>query len=432
LGARWEKNLLPVPLGYNSTYFQTNSIPSPNVDGGPRVGLAYNADEHTVFRGSYGWFYTPYAGQALDALMLGSNVNLGNISVTPNQTGAPIFPSVYPASTSIPSGVQDIIYGNIRLRNPRVVQANVSMEKVISRDTTLTVSLLATRGARLWTLNDLNFAPPSLIATYTVDNIYGAPAALYATPVYTGKSDLTSSHVYQVESGAKSSRNAMTLQLRKRLSSALNFQGVYTWAHATDDAGYPWNGVAGLTSVPGTTDADKGSSTTDQRHRAVLSWTWEPTVSAGGSFMARHLLSGWALSGIAIAATGLPETEQVMVQGQQITGAPLVYANTLNGSGGWDRVPFDQIATLRPAAMFPVNARLARTVRFGEKVQAQLMFEAYNVANTQFNTSVNNIAYVASGGILKPAPGLNVGNASYGLVNGTNARSGQVALRIVF
>jgi hypothetical protein len=54
------------------------------------------------------------------------------------------------------------------------------------------------------------------------------------------------------------------------------------------------------------------------------------------------------------------------------------------------------------------------------------------VANTQFNTSVNTIAYNASGGILKPAPGLGVGNASYGFVNGTNARSGQVALRIVF
>jgi hypothetical protein len=82
--------------------------------------------------------------------------------------------------------------------------------------------------------------------------------------------------------------------------------------------------------------------------------------------------------------------------------------------------------------MFVVNARLSRTLRFGERARAQLMFEAYNVANTQFDTSVNSIAYTASGGILKVAPGLGVGNESYGLVNGTNARTGQVALRITF
>jgi len=431
-GARYEKQLLPTPLAYNPTYQQTVVVPSPNIDGAPRLGLAYASNDHTVFRASYGWFFAPYAGQAIDALMIGSNQYLGSVLVTPNLTGAPIFPSTFPSGYSIPSGVASPMFGNLKLRDPRSTQATVSMEKLIAKDTVFTANLIATRGIRLWTFNDLNFAPPTKTATYTIDDATGAVSALYATPVWSGKSDLNSSHVYEVDSTSKSARYALLLQLRKHMGRSLYLQANYAWAHATDNAGFPVNSLAGLVTVPGTPTADQGSSATDQRHRAVLSWTWQPSAPAGIFPIARRLLDGWSLSGVATAATGLPQTEQVMVQGQQISGAPMVYTNSINGSGGWDRVPFDQIGALRPAPMVAVNARLTRTVRIGERAQAQLMFEAYNVGNTQFDTSVNTIAYLASGGVLKPAPGLGVGNASYGTVNGTNARSGQVALKIVF
>jgi len=430
-GGRYEKQLLPSPTAFNPTYEQTITIPSPNIDGGPRVGLVYVVDPHTVFRASYDWFFAPYAGQQLDTLFIGSNQNLGTVYVTPTQTGASIFPTSYASGLSIPEGVASPMFGNLKLRDPRSAQLTVSLEKVLARDTTLTFNLIATRGIRLWTLNDLNFAPPTKTVTYTIDNADGAPTALYNTSVWSGKSDLDSSHVYEVDSVARSSRNAFTLQFRRRMWHTFNLQGVYTWSHSTDDAGYPINGVAGLVTDPGNPAPDKGSSSFDQRHRGVLNFTWQPSVT-GVPGIARQLLNGWMLSGIATAATGMPQTEQVMVEGQQVSGAPMVYTNSLNGSGGWNRAPFDPIATLRPAGMFVVNARLARTVRINERFQAQLMVEAYNVGNMQFNTSVNSIAYVASGGILKVAPGLGVGNSSYGIVDGTNARTGQIALRLTF
>jgi hypothetical protein len=452
MGARYELPMMPNPIATNPVDYRTGLISSPYVDGGPRAGLVYSRSAHTVFRGGYGWYFAPYSGQAIDAMMVGSDENLGSILVTPTQTGAPIFPTIYPSSQSTPAGVVGVLYGYQKLRNPRATQATASMEKLLSRNTTFTVSLLATRGQRLWTLNDANLPITTnpltglsslKVVNYTIDNIYGVPSGVYSTPVYAQKGNLDFSRLYEIDSNSRYWRNAMTLQLEKRMGSALNFQAVYTWSHATDDAGYSPNGVAGvtgyspngvagLTSVPGVPAADKGSSATDQRHRAVLSWTWQPTVSASAFPVKRYLFGGWALSGIATAASGLPETEQVMVMGQQASGSPMAYTSSLNGTGGWNRVPFDQIATLRPAPMFVVNARLSRTLRLGERTQAQLMFEAYNVANTQFNTSLNSIAYTASGGILKVAPGLGVGNASYGLANGTNARTGQVALRITF
>jgi hypothetical protein len=108
------------------------------------------------------------------------------------------------------------------------------------------------------------------------------------------------------------------------------------------------------------------------------------------------------------------------------------YTNSLNGSGGWDRVPFQQISSLRTGPIRNLDLRLTRPFQFGERAKAQLMFEAYDAANTQHNTSVNNIAYIATAGVLRPVAGTGNGNASYGLIDGTNARRCQIALRIVF
>jgi hypothetical protein len=60
------------------------------------------------------------------------------------------------------------------------------------------------------------------------------------------------------------------------------------------------------------------------------------------------------------------------------------------------------------------------------------MFEAYNIPNTQFNTSVNSVAFVATGGILRPVSGVGMGNAANGFPWGDNSRHLQVALKIVF
>jgi hypothetical protein len=120
------------------------------------------------------------------------------------------------------------------------------------------------------------------------------------------------------------------------------------------------------------------------------------------------------------------------------------FPTTLNGSDGWARVPFQSIGTLPTGPEYNVNARLSRTVPITDRVKAEFMFEAYNVFNMQYNTSVNTIAYTAVpvltnglangpyAGTLRPVPGLGLGNAANGFPDGTNARRIQVAIRIVF
>ena len=282
-----------------TTRLTSRPLPSrrPNIDGAPRLGLSFTSDDHTVFRASYGWFFAPYAGQAIDALEIGSNQNLGTTLTTPSQTGAPIFPTRVSLGAEHPRRSRQRDVREPQTARPPLTQATLSMEKLISQDTTLTLSLIATRGIRLWTLNDLNFAPPTKSVTYDVLSPVARPPLCGPLPCGPGRAIRIPRTFTKWTASPSPTADALTAQFHKRSQARFNFQAVYTWAHATDDAGYPVNGVAGLVSVPGTPTADKGNSATDQRHRAVASWIWTPTVSAGVFPAARQLLNGWALSG---------------------------------------------------------------------------------------------------------------------------------------
>jgi hypothetical protein len=186
------------------------------------------------------------------------------------------------------------------------------------------------------------------------------------------------------------------------------------------------------TTQPGDFRGDQGNSSFDQRQRAVLNWTWQPTVTAGDSVAARYLLNGWQLSGVANLASGLPETPLVLVNGQQFSGTTMEYLNSLNGSGGWSRVPFESVNSLRNSAQYVLDGRLTKSLPLGDRVKGMLMFEAFNALNKQYSTSLDTIAYTATLGVLKPVTGLGSANAAGGYPYGANARRAQVAFRIVF
>ena len=113
-------------------------------------------------------------------------------------------------------------------------------------------------------------------------------------------------------------------------------------------------------------------------------------------------------------------------------GVSLAYTTSINGSGGWSRVPFFPVDSLNIDRTYRVDGRLTRSLPFSERVKGYLMFEAFNMFNTQYNTSVNTAAYTSSGGILKPVAGLGTGNQSTAFPDGTDARRCQVAFRLTF
>jgi hypothetical protein len=287
---------------------------------------------------------------------------------------------------------------------------------------------------RLWTAADQILTSPTVAKIYLINGTGSAAQTAYATYVYTAKTTANFSHVYQIDNEGFSSYNGLTVQLRARAYHGLTAQAAYTWSHAVDDvSGNPL--VAGFvptSSYPGQFRADQGNSAFNQKHRLVMNWTWRPTVSRNDSILSRYILNGWQLSGIATLTSSLGETPVVVVNGQQFTGTTMAFTNSIIGSGGWSRVPFESINSLPTGPEFDVDARLTRDLPFTERVRGMLMFEAFNAFNTQFNTSVNTIAYQATSGVLNPVPGVGAGNAADGFPWGSNARHLQVALRITF
>lgn len=445
VGVRWEKPILPQGQGVNTTYYMTGVVPSPDINFAPRAGVAYSLDDRTVVRAGYGWFFEPLPGQLLDALFLGNGVSTASITVNPNQVNAPAFPKVFSSTASIPSGTQNLLYATSKLRDPRTQQATVAVERRLTRDTTLTLSLLNTRGLKFWSASDTNLAVPTKTETYPIDNAAGQRVSSFTTMVWNGKVDGTKAHVYDIGNGGSSTYNAVAVEVRKRMAYGFSAQASYTWSHAIDDLSGPLlAGFVPLNTYDSSLQSDRGNSAIDQRHRATINWIWQPAVVRNHSAAARYLLNGWQVSGIATIASPQPVTPLVLVNGQQFSTITMSYTNSLDGSGGWSRVPFEGVNSLLTGAERNVDARLTRTLPFSERVKGMLMFEVFDAFNTQHTTAVNTIAYqavtslpvgVVSGpfnGILKPVPGLGAGIASQAFPDGTSARRCQIAFRVVF
>lgn len=434
MGILWEKPYIPQPTDTNSTFYQTASISSPDIDFAPRLGIAYRIDDRTVIRAGMGTYYQPFSGQLLEALYTGNAIYQLPITAVPTETTAPIFPRIVGSPHLIPAGSEDVTFSVGKLRMPFSAQGAITVERRLSSDMTLSLNYLYNRGIALWTALDQNLNLPTITKTYTIDNSAGSAVSSYTTLIYNTKTNASFAHVYQIGNEGNSRYNGASIQLRKRISHGITAQASYTWSHALDDtSGTP--AVAGFipsTSVPDAFRNDEGNSSFNQPNRVVMNWTWQPSFGGRDSLMGRYLINGWQLSGIATLSSGLLETPLALVNGQQFSGVTMSYISSLNGSGGWSRVPFEPVNSLSTGPEYNVDVRLTRELPFTERIKGMLMFEAFNAFNMQYNTSVNTVAFLATSGVLKPVPGVGMGGGADGYPWGDNARHLQVALKISF
>ncbi len=445
VGIRWDRDFLPQPSYANATYYQTGSIPASNIAFAPRASLAYMLNDTTVIRAGYGFFYAPYQGQMLDALLEGNGLSETTINVSPTQTGAPIFPRQLTFKTS-PTGTSVLMYAQSKLRNPHTQEATLAIEKRVARSTTVTLNLVDSRTTKLYTGTDVNLPIPVKTGTYPIDNSLGAVVGSYPTiNIYTARNDARYAQIYQVGNSGAAWYNAASLEVRHTMGHGLSVQGLYTWSKATGTQTGPlYDGVFPLTTYPGDFATDKGPLPTDQRHRAVINWIWQPVVTHSTSTMARYLANGWQISGIAQYTSGQPLTPTVLLTGNQFSGLTMDYYNSLNGSGGWARAAFASIGSLHTDAQRSVNARISRTLPFTERIQGIVAFEGFNLFNSQKITGLNTNTYTAVAtlpvglangpynGVLKPINGGGSGNASSAYPDGTTARQLQLSFRVVF
>src|SRR5258707_8315857 len=126
--------------------------------------------------------------------------------------------------------------------------------------------------------------------------------------------------VNSVESGGNSYYNGLVAQLRKRLGNGIEGFLAYTWSHAID-----FNQGGGADNIffsdgprsyqNGDYRGEKASSQLDQRHRLVVSSTWEPKLTGRTEGFAHAMGRGWRLSQISTFASSQAATPAILVTG---------------------------------------------------------------------------------------------------------------------
>jgi len=260
--------------------------------------------------------------------------------------------------------------------------------------------------AQLWNFSVQRDLPGSLVmqATYSgtkgthelqafVPNSY--PTGTVNPPVG------PSSFVYYT-SGGNMTREAGSLQLRRRMHNGFTASLLYTYAKSIDDASVLGGGIGPIAQNWLNLEGERGPSTTDQRHLANINMQYTSGMGMGGG----TLLSGWRgklvkdwtfVDGINLG-TGLPITPiypgligtygasgvRASYTGVDIYSnlAPGYFLNSAGFSapaaGEWGNAG---IGSIRGPAQFSMNATMQRSFRLNDRFTLSLQINANNPLN---------------------------------------------------
>jgi len=345
--------------------FETQNGISDHGDWAPRVGFAWglggkkNAQPKTIVRAGFGVFYDRF-GQSpiLQTLRLnGLNQQQFTVSIDPNNPAATQselqgFFSTYPVLPTIgliPSRVTTFSIAP-DLRAPYTVQAAASVERQLSKSSTLTVNYIHSQGVHQF-LN-INCQATGVCAALDAPAL---PVGATAGPQF----------VYLSEGIFK--QNQLITSYNMRLGAKITIFSYYSLSYANGDASgtgsTPSNPVRGIT-------ADYGRTSFDVRNRLFL----------GGTVALKH---GFRLSPFMVANSGPPFN---ITLGQDLNGdsifndrpslASAGAANTFaTNFGNFNtqpgpndpRIPINFGAT---PAQFTLNLRASKTFGIGPKTEA--------------------------------------------------------------
>jgi hypothetical protein len=250
----------------------------------PRLGIAYQFDAKTVVRAGIGEFASRMP--LLDNIFPGGNspfqpfVSVNNVRV--DNPGASLT-----STTAAPLTITSL---NPKLKQPIAWNWNLTFQRELFWNSTLSVAYVAHRGYHGWDVYDINQAPAGTTLANPGVNIN-------ALRPYQGFAA-----IQEEESVVNSMYSGLQVTWNRRFTAGSMFQFSYTFSKSMD------NSSNYRDIVPDTSNTTNlwGPSEYDARHMIVINYLWDIPIFKSQSTLAGKLLGGWQLSGTAQFQTGSP------------------------------------------------------------------------------------------------------------------------------
>ena len=373
----------------------------------PRVGIAWHpfAGGSMVVRGGYGVYYNTSVYQSLAMQMaqqspLSKSLSVANSAATPLTLANPF------QGTPISTANTFAIDPDYQVGYAQNWQVQMQQDVTASMVMTLTyLGIKGTRGTQVFLPN-----------TYPDGAVNPCPAC-------------PSGFKYWASNG-NSTRQAGTLQLRRRLHSGIAAAVQYTYSHSLDDAMMAGQGGQFIAQDWLNLRAERGPSNFDQRHLLSVTAQYTSGMGLAGGALLRGwkgaALKGWTLQTTVTAGTGLPLTPVYFsaVRGTGVTGSLRPQATGL---------PVDAAVAgraLNPAAYSPPPVgQWGNAGRNSITGPSQFMLNAslgrsFNRLDIRFDSTnaLNHVTY--------PSWITTIGSAQFGLPAGANGmRTVQATVR---
>ncbi len=417
-GLRYELQTLPETQIANPLEARTSEFPSDKNNFGPRVGFAIDAsgDGNTSIRGGYGIYYGRIINSTISNAITNTGVATGQrqVSLRPTDAGSPTFPNVLAAPPTATGSAGDIIVFAKGMENPMIHQMDIVFERVVAKNTVVSVSGLLSIGRNLPTFVDTNLNFPTASTTFTFS---GGPfdGQTLIAPRFSGARPNTNfGRITEIRDTIGSDYYGLVLQANRRLTKGLQFQASYTYSQATD------NGQSSQTFTnpniplnPFDNDLEYGTSNLDIPHRFVASAVYAPGTLFGvgrDSSLGRAIFGGFSIAPIVTIQSGSPFS--FGVTGNLATG--LGTSTGILGAGGANRLPNAERNANRLPYVFNVDLRVSRRFRLTETANFEIFAEGFNLFNRLNVTGlVSGSAYTIGG--TATAPVLNFNATTFGI-----------------
>jgi hypothetical protein len=290
----------------------------------PRIGIAYSPGTKgtTSIRAGFGMAYDVlYDNIGILALppQLSTTVDV----TTPLGTGSPGFlanggilpnTSVSSSETAADARAATAAYvPNQQL--PYSIQWNIGVQHVFANNYTVEVRYLGTRGIHLDVQDRINVQAP-VTATNSLPTYLSAPtqAQLNALPLTLTQLEAASNILPSFANAGFtnpalvedapigwSTYHGLAVQLNRRFSNGLQFQGAYTWSHLIDNSTADFNTTALTPRRPEdfqNLTVEKATSALDRRQRFTLAAYYETPWFKKSNWMMKNIVGNWTVAPI--------------------------------------------------------------------------------------------------------------------------------------